>query len=153
MTFKGKTIFLESTREALLRKVNEDGGTVVHTRATASIIVKDNLLAQQGLRNSLSMMLVGGALVDSSYVLKGHGPVFAYKRLLRTPKHVFLSIGFNKEFPGAVQVIQQAVASQGNPKQWHILSLTQLWDPNLVAFNFASLKVIIEKLLYQLVGS
>lgn len=130
-----------------MKKVSEDGGTVVHTRATATIIVKDNLLAQQGLRNSLSMMLVGGALVDSSYVLKGHGPVIAYKRLLRTPKHVFLSTGFKKEFPGAVQVIQQAVDSQRSPKRWRILMINQIWDPNL-AFGLAILPI--DHYLHQL---
>lgn len=105
---------------------------MVNTRATADMIVKDNLLVSPGIRNSLSMMLVGGLLVDSSYILKGHGPVIAYKRLMRTPKHVFLSTGFKKEYPGAVQVIQKAVASQGTPKRWHLLSITRLWDPNLV---------------------
>ncbi len=151
LILNGKNVFLESPREALLQKVSDDGGVIVSTRATADMIVKDNLLLSPGIRNSLSMMLVGGLLVDTSYILKGRGPVIAYKRLMRTPKHVFLSTGFTNEYPGAVQVIQKAVASQGSPKRWHVLSLTGLWDPNSVValqFQFKYRNCLIEELSY-----
>lgn len=138
--FKGKKIFVESSREVLLHKIDEEGGILVNDRVAANIIVKDEVLTAPGLRNSLSMMLVGGCLVSTSYLLEGKGAVIAYKRLTRTPKHVFLSDGFKKEYPGAVRIIEKVVDVQPKPKQWNILSLERLWDLDLVCMDWLSSK-------------
>ena len=76
---------------------------VTNCRVEADIIVSDS--EQPGLRNQLAMMIVGGAIMQTSMLLGGHGTLLCYKKLTRTPKWVHMTGTFKTEFPGAAAVI------------------------------------------------
>lgn len=81
---------------------------VAASRVDADIIVTD--LELPGLRSQLAMMLVGGAIMQTSLLMGGNGRLLCYKRLTRTPKWVHMTTAFKQEFPGAAAVISSLAA-------------------------------------------
>ena len=73
------------------------------SRVRAQIIITDD--ESPGLRSQLAMMMVGGAIMHSTRLLGGKGYLMAYKRLTRTPKMVHITAAFEREFPGAANII------------------------------------------------
>ena len=83
---------------------------VVSERALANIVIAE--VMPGGLRDRLSMMLSGGGVMPSSYLLEGKGCLMSYKRLTRTPKWVYMSQTFMSECKGAAYAIRSLLPSR-----------------------------------------
>ena len=101
-------------------------GGKLSVRGCADVIVRDSC-KPPGLRNQCAAMLRGATILESACLHGGTGTVLVFKPLLRTPKWMHLTAAFQKEFPGATQVIRSVLKLQKNPKLWKELSLKQIW--------------------------
>ena len=113
---------MEDDREILLEKIEEDlQGETSFTRVGADIVVCDSVL-KVSTRSLLAMVLKGGAVMSSSFLLDGSGPILVFRDLLHTPKWLCLSDQFKKEAPGLAGVIRDMLVQQSPPRLWKILS-------------------------------
>ncbi len=118
-TFQGATFFFEQITDDLRRAVAQhDGCSVVDDRLLAShFVVKD--LRSPGMRVNWCAKLMGGNILPPSTLLKGKGPLIAFKPAYLTRRLIWVTSDFRERHQTAFEILKKAIELRSS--KWKLL--------------------------------
>ena len=118
-TLQGATFFFEESTIDLHKAVaRHDGCSVVDDRLLAShFVVKD--LRSPGMRVNWCAKLMGGNILPPSTLLKGKGPLIAFKPAYLTRRLIWVTSDFKERHQTAFEILKKAIEHPSS--KWRLL--------------------------------